>query len=283
MKKSIRRSLFHLLVLLNVLQLCLSDAGGGHHQEQISGIVRMIEKCQVEAASCQERSRRRPFITLTFAQSLDGKIAYCSNQNKENINQPGPSSLSSNLPLSGEPSLHMTHALRSIHDAILVGSKTLLVDNPRLSNRLWGQKQPRPVLLDADLKYIKELGSNRRVQNAIVCCSLEACETNESSADLTLLGCKIDASGRLDLADVLKQLSVKFGIRSIMVEGGSRVLSSFASQGFVDCVCITIAPKLLGQEKGLPAIHSLPTLVDLIEGSFTMLGDDCIFVAKWPA
>jgi diaminohydroxyphosphoribosylaminopyrimidine deaminase/5-amino-6-(5-phosphoribosylamino)uracil reductase len=265
------RAIAKLILLLLLLQSCSSKpVNAGVHHEQIRGILKKIHTWQ------DEPWQHRPFVTLSYAQSLDGKIAHYRNDNAT------ISTLSSNLPLSGEASLCMTHALRSVHDAILVGSKTLLVDNPRLSNRLWGKKQPRPVLLDADLKCIKELGSDRRVQRAIVCCSFKASKSLDSPEDLTLLGCKVDEHGRLDLHDVLQQLSFSFGIRSIMVEGGSGILSAFATKGLVDCVCITIAPKLLGQDQSLAAMQSVPQLVSLVDGSFLPLGEDCIFLAKWP-
>jgi len=126
-------------------------------------------------------SRGRPFVTLAYAQSIDGKIALILDQPKHSGDDRAMTS--SNFAISGPESLRLTHALRSIHDAILVGSNTLSIDNPRLNNRLWPpndpgknivRKQPIPIILDTHLRHIRSLGKNIRAQNPIVCCSEEA-------------------------------------------------------------------------------------------------------------
>ena len=256
---------------------------------------------------------KRPFITLAFAQSLDGKIArkVVSEQDTD-----ARQSLSSNLPLSSPDSLVMTHALRSVHDAILVGGNTLRTDNPRLSNRLWKTNtgtlstndnlqqdgssvhdneaydyaQPRPVVLDTNLGAIRELGDGLRANNTelLVCCSHAAAtlwerqqQQQEQSLLLsdntttmtvgknsTLVPCEtmtIDgdndndsttATTRLDLDSVLHELW-KRGIRSVMVEGGAGVLSAFVRHRLFDCVCVTVAPKWIGNDHGVASIHSI--------------------------
>jgi len=238
----------------------------------------------------QRSSSDRPFVTLTFAQSLDGKIAL-----KGASNDDSASATSSNLPLSGEESLLLTHGLRSIHDAILVGGKTLCTDNPRLSNRLWGDAQPRPVVLDTHLEHVRKLGSARKARNIIICCSYKAAESFQihNEVSLELLSCKCDANGRLILADVLQRLQDTYGIRSVMVEGGASVHSAFLSERLVDCLCVTIAPKILGNERGLACFSSINTwtanapqqYIDLACGSgisrFVPLGNDCIYLCQW--
>eukprot|EP00553_Chaetoceros_curvisetus_P001676 CAMPEP_0204633704 /NCGR_PEP_ID=MMETSP0717-20131115/27776_1 /ASSEMBLY_ACC=CAM_ASM_000666 /TAXON_ID=230516 /ORGANISM="Chaetoceros curvisetus" /LENGTH=242 /DNA_ID=CAMNT_0051651943 /DNA_START=1 /DNA_END=726 /DNA_ORIENTATION=- len=106
---------------------------------------------------------------------------------------------SSNLKLSSRESFHLTHALRFVHDGILIGGKTLSTDNPRLNNRLWfgdqqapdaGSKelphdQPVPIILDTSLRHVMKIIKNH--DNAtdnlkaagnhdyiIVCCSHES-------------------------------------------------------------------------------------------------------------
>ena len=177
---------------------------------------------QEERILCHRR-RRRPFVTLSYAQSIDGKIALCLDQQKENSSADGngndkslnatndsdnaAATTSSNFAISGPESLRLTHALRSVHDAILVGGKTLAIDNPRLGNRLWmpnesplpplpidhndndndhtnhndgmsngtsNHGQPRPVVLDTHLHYTRMLGKTIRAKNPIVCCSQDA-------------------------------------------------------------------------------------------------------------
>ena len=78
-----------------------------------------------------------PFVTLSYAQSLDGSIAAKRGEA---------------LGLSGPESLRLTHRLRSMHDAILVGIGTVLSDNPRLTVRLVNGQNPRPIVVDSQLR-----------------------------------------------------------------------------------------------------------------------------------
>lgn len=85
-----------------------------------------------------QRSLEEVCLTLTYAQSLDGKVAPAPGQQ---------------LRLSGETSMTLTHALRQVHDAILVGIGTVLSDDPRLNVRLVsGGRDPQPVILDSSLR-----------------------------------------------------------------------------------------------------------------------------------
>jgi len=232
-----------------------------------------------------------PFVTITYAQSLDGKIAVVCRQGDEDT--------SSNFALSCPQSLCMTHALRSIHDAILVGGNTLSVDNPRLNNRLWGKPdengvtrftQPRPIVLDTDLKHLKKLGTKLRAQNIIACCSLKAAaaaavDPTELPGSVELLPCTVSAqTGRIDLRLLLQSLRQKYGIHSVMVEGGASVITEFLAQReLLGSICITVAPKIIG--RGLPAIDAerINTVLDeacFASSRFLLLGDDSIFFAK---
>lgn len=300
--------------------------------------------------------RQRPFVTVAYAQSIDGKIALLLEETDPNPETTRSSfTTSSNFAISGPESLRLTHALRSIHDVILVGGKTLAIDNPRLTNRTWKMAKnylgkdehqvspertgPRPVVLDTHLTYTKVLGDSMRAKNPIVCCSFEAYEqaigdgsykpnsmtddansiyvlkNNKNHDDntmvipnsVTLLPCKTasfeknltpgtDESPRkviLDLADVLYKLYEEFGIRSLMVEGGASVISQFITtshrhhcsgneDGLVDCLCVTISPKVLGTN-GLDSISSSTRSVGRSLGPLRCisLGEDCVLFSNF--
>ena len=294
--------------------------------EAIKDIVTKIREWQIKGNMFQ--SDKRPFVTLSYAQSLDGHIA---------VLEPSGET-SSNLPLSGEQSLRLTHALRSIHDAVLVGGKTFAADNPRLNVRSWpsdgrlqgresdpnNAHQPRPVVLDTELKSLHRLqrkgGTSMvsiRAKNPIICCAQDVFDDSNLQlhssmlAEVDILPCKRDTTSRkgLNLKDVLKQLREQRDIRSIMVEGGATMLASFANSNCVNCVCITIAPKLIGGRRGVNAFGGYDASsteatfqhldsdssnrstfpwrdfgVDEKSGAafITDVGSDCIFLAKWP-
>jgi riboflavin biosynthesis pyrimidine reductase len=94
---------------------------------------------------------RRPFITLSFAQTLDGSIAPAE---------------AGRLNISSESSLALTHRLRSMHDCILVGAGTVRVDNPRLNVR-WGSSS-------VSGKGRRVVCLLRRCRRAVLRCSAQA-------------------------------------------------------------------------------------------------------------
>jgi riboflavin-specific deaminase-like protein len=285
-------------IIIPLLCCAVSVAGNGiHNARPHCSITAESSVCQGASATTTKvletilqwkggmQQNQRPFVTLSFAQSADGKIALYTGNSKNQT--------SSNFPLSGPASLVMTHGLRTIHDAILVGGRTLSTDNPRLSNRLWkaSQHQPCPVVLDTHLHHVRRVQSIR-AKNLIVCCSHEAAKAYRQgdyrlSPSFKILPCPL-VDGRLDLSYILSELRKEYGIESLMVEGGSQVLSMFMEQQLVDCVCVTIAPKMFGGN-GLSAYScswsagkpSQPTHVELDESQFFPLGDDCILLGKW--
>ncbi|KZO96351.1 hypothetical protein CALVIDRAFT_113718 [Calocera viscosa TUFC12733] len=261
----------------------------------------------------QQNTRVRPHVTLTYAQSLDGKIAAAHGRP---------------LKLSGRESWMMTHLLRSKHDAILVGVGTVLADDPQLNVRLlplppptpaaaatttstspdaadpstshstspaassitpalapaptW--PTPLPLILDTHLRLppssllLRNHTSGTGRQPWVFCAALELphpahpelrsrkARLSEQGAEvfeLPLLGafalpppslglradvaCMRMAETGLSLPSLLAHLHSR-GIRSLMVEGGQRVIFSFLSQGLFDLLIVTVAPTLVGPE-----------------------------------
>jgi GTP cyclohydrolase II len=217
----------------------------------------------------------RPFVTLTFAQSLDGSIAARPRQR---------------LRLSGSESLRLTHWLRSAHDSILVGIGTVLADDPRLTVRLVEGNQPQPVVLDTHLRTAPSArlltGGGR---SPWIVCAFDA-DVRRRKALETCGACVIEvttgADGYLQISEVLAALANR-GIRSVMVEGGAAVIQSFLTARLVDYVILTIAPVLVGGVGYLQAAEAvecrdLPRLHDVLA---YQLGDDMIVegVPQWPS
>ncbi|NUS36069.1 MAG: bifunctional diaminohydroxyphosphoribosylaminopyrimidine deaminase/5-amino-6-(5-phosphoribosylamino)uracil reductase RibD [Pseudarthrobacter sp.] len=160
---------------------------------------------------------RRPFVTLHIAQTLDARIAA----------EDGTSQW-----ISSPESLADNHAIRSRIDAILVGTQTVLVDNPRLTART-------PSGQPATSQPVRAVMGLREVP-----------------ADAAILG-DDGLAVHLPTRDPHEALSMLYasGIRHVMVEGGSRILSSFLSAGLVDELIVYLAPTLLGS--GTPALNGL--------------------------
>lgn len=183
----------------------------------------------------------RPAVTLTYAQSLDGSIA-------ARRGQP--------LPLSGPEAIAFTHRLRAAHDAILVGVDTVLADDPRLTVRLAPGENPRPVVLDSSLRIPPGARLLRGEKLPWIFCTERAPEEREEelvTTGATIIRVVSDDAGRVALYPALQQLAAA-GIRSLMVEGGAAVITSFLSSGLADRLVVTVVPLLVG---GFPATGTL--------------------------
>ena len=201
---------------------------------------------RIDAAS----ARRRPFVTLTYAQSLDGSISAVRGQP---------------LRLSGDASMTMTHELRAMHDGIMVGVATMIADNPSLNVRLVPGESPRPLILDSTLRTplgCKLLTSDSCVKPLVLTTTstLESESAAERKAALLaagaeIIGCAATPDGHVDLGDALLRLPAS--CRSVMVEGGAAVISGLldsAAKGqgtWVDFLLLTVAPVLVGGLRGL--------------------------------
>ncbi|MCB9162503.1 MAG: GTP cyclohydrolase II [Caldilineaceae bacterium] len=222
----------------------------------------------------QHTDPHRPFVTLSYAQSLDGSIAA----------QPGAPTR-----LSGPAAMAMTHAVRAAHDAILVGIGTVLADNPRLTVRLVDGASPRPVVLDSKLRMPPEANVMTHPAGVVI-----ATNGHDSTRDrqllaqgATLLDLPSTPAGQIDLDALLRSLA-ELGIHSVMVEGGAAVIDSFLRAQLVDYLLVTVAPTFLGGVHAVGAATPvaagtpLPRLADVRTQT---LGDDIIIsgVPTWAA
>ncbi|KDQ31211.1 hypothetical protein PLEOSDRAFT_1014657, partial [Pleurotus ostreatus PC15] len=198
---------------------------------------------------------RRPRVTLTFAQSLDSKIAGQGGQQ---------------LILSGKESMIMTHWMRTMHDAIMVGIGTALNDNPQLNRNNAHNNPyhlPRPIILDTNLRLKTDCKLVQNFKNGLGRRPWVICAAPSSSDDadfasktklLTDVGVRViqiptETGHQIDIRAMLQTLS-ELGVRSLMVEGGASVIKSFftgvsnPSGNFVDTVIVTVAPVFVGQQ-----------------------------------
>jgi riboflavin-specific deaminase-like protein len=182
----------------------------------------------------------RPMVTVSYAQSIDGSIATRNRQQ---------------LQLSGQQSMLLTHRIRDACDAILVGINTVMIDDPQLTARLPGGTSPQAIVLDSTLRMPMKA---RLLERSDFPCWLACTDRSDverimilENQGLEIIQCHSDSLGRVDLLHLLRQLGER-GIRSIMVEGGSQVITSFIEARLVEQMIITVAPCFVG---GLPIIN----------------------------
>ncbi|MDQ5829137.1 MAG: RibD family protein [Actinomycetota bacterium] len=186
----------------------------------------------------------RPTVTVSYAQTLDGRLATASGGSRW---------------ISSPESLRFAHKLRAEHDAIVVGAGTACKDDPRLTVRLIPGEDPLRVVVDSTLRTplsaaVLAGGAAKGTVLAITeHAPLERCE-RASSLGATILTLPEDAAGRVDLHALLSELYAR-GVRSVMVEGGATLITSFLSERLVDRLAVCIAPKILGS--GIEAVGDL--------------------------
>ena len=256
----------------HLLQLPLNGASALEYGRALPpAAIDMVRAVQHQAAEFSAR-RGLPFVTLSYAQSIDGSIASAAGEA---------------LPISGESSLTLTHLLRAAHDAILVGVGAVLADDPRLTVRLVHGANPQPVILDSHLRTAPDARCVGGPRPAWVATTARDGVRQQAleAAGARLLHIAADPQGRVDLLALLKALAAN-GVRSVMVEGGARVLTSFLQSGLANGAVVTIAPLFIGGLRAtpdlLPNANTITAFPRLSNPRMLQLGDDMILYGQLP-
>jgi len=176
----------------------------------------------------------RPFVTLKLAISLDGQIAASGGDSRW---------------ITGEAARRSVHRMRSGVDALLVGGETARRDDPLLTARVSGGRDPRRVILTsrpgelAGGKIFREPGGE-----VIIACPAKA--GKRDAEKLRSLGARLlplpSREGKVRARDFLAALGSE-GVTSLLVEGGGRIAGWLVSEGAVDRYVVFVAPLLLGE------------------------------------
>ena len=228
-------------------------AGQGHARLRAAGITVDVGLCAAEAAFDHaghfRRVRdKRPHVILKLAVSPDGKIGAAGGKP---------------VAITGEAARNRVHLLRAQSDAILVGIGTVLADDPLLTCRLPGMaaRSPVRVVLDQSLRIpgaSKLMNSAGEAPLWVVSSELAeaAAATRLGAAGAQTLRVPVRGASGLDLPAVLHALAAK-GITRLMVEGGSRVASSFVAADLVDEIWLFRGAEAVGAD-GVDALDALP-------------------------
>ncbi len=179
-------------------------------------------------------TRHLPFVTLKLAASLDGKIATVTGDARW---------------ISGTDSRDMVHRLRNHVDGVLVGSGTAIADDPQLTCRIRGGRDPWRIVLDGRLRIRRSarLFHQRDPGKTIVVTSTRA--TAAKARALESRGARVwklpHRGGEISWMVLLRKLADS-GIASVMIEGGATVAASALRAKIVDKVIFFYAPKILG-------------------------------------
>ncbi len=183
-----------------------------------------------------------PFVTLKIAQTLDGKIATASGESQW---------------ITGEEARQEGHRLRSANDAILVGINTVLADDPALTARIPGGRDPLRVILDSRLRIPlrARVVTERSAARTIVATLRTAPDRKRrqlQDAGVEVVSVRA-AAGRVDLKDLLQKLG-KRDVMSVLVEGGAEVHAAALRTGVADKAVVFTAPLFMTGRDSLCAV-----------------------------
>jgi diaminohydroxyphosphoribosylaminopyrimidine deaminase/5-amino-6-(5-phosphoribosylamino)uracil reductase len=213
-----------------------------------------------------------PFVALKSAVTLDGRIATRTGDSKW---------------ITCPESRRLAHRLRFEADAVMVGSGTVLADDPQLTVRLAGlaAKQPLRVIVDGRLRTPLD---SRVVQPEYAAGTLIATSAGKAAtpkarrllaAGVQVLACP-EKGGRIDMRRLLKKLAAR-GIASVLLEGGAELAASALADGVVDKVYVFYAPKLLGGRQAVGMIggsgpERIAQAVSIVDMRLRRIRDDIL-------
>jgi diaminohydroxyphosphoribosylaminopyrimidine deaminase/5-amino-6-(5-phosphoribosylamino)uracil reductase len=225
---------------------------------------------QVESGLCENQARllNAPFIkyaasgkcwvTLKWAQTIDGKLAYASQTDEQRW-------------ISNELSRKDMHKLRQRVQAILVGINTVLADDPSLTARPSKGTKLTRVVLDGQLRIPLDCQLLRTAKKSplLILTSQQAVDANAQTAEnIRKKGAELlispDTPGRSNLHFLIDQLSGR-EVSQLLVEGGPSVIASFLTERLVDEVCIYIAARVLGGTGAADVVGPLGELTEAFD------------------
>jgi diaminohydroxyphosphoribosylaminopyrimidine deaminase / 5-amino-6-(5-phosphoribosylamino)uracil reductase len=237
----------------------------------------------VDVGVCREQAERlnagfltrilkgRPLVVLKLATSLDGRIATHSGHSQW---------------ITGETARRRAHLLRSRADAILVGSGTAVIDNPRLDVRLPGLAERKPLRVVIDGRLRLPLTHDLVARAAANPTLLVTQDGNPPqrlaayrAAGVEVVEVDPGPDGHVSLPDLLAHLGSR-GITRLLVEGGGHLAASLLRDGLVDRLAWFRAPLLIGGD-GVPAISGfgvdrLEQAPKFVQAAMAQLGRDQI-------
>ena len=215
---------------------------------------------------------KTPYVILKYAMTMDGKIATCTGASRW---------------ITGEAAREHVHQTRNRCAGILVGVGTVLADDPQLTCRIEGGRNPVRIICDSHLRT-PEAANVVRTAREVRTILATNCTDEARQRVYTQRGCEVllvpEADGHLDLRALMKTLGA-MGIDSVLLEGGAALNFSALQSGIVQKVQAYIAPKLFGGASakspvGGAGIAEVAQCVRLKNPSIQWVGDDILIESE---
>lgn len=191
---------------------------------------------------------KKPFIVLKAAMTLDGKIATATGQSKW---------------ITNETSRAYGYKLRDIYDGIMVGINTVIEDNPMLTARVDGGKNPIRIVVDSSLKIDINANVVQDKSAKTIIATTDKADKDKilklQAQDVDVIVVDKDKNDKVDIEKLLDILGQQ-NICSILVEGGATLSGSFVAKKLVDKVYFFIAPKIVGGKEAKTPVAGIGIL-----------------------
>ncbi len=227
------------------------------------------KECQrLNEAFCKYILKKEPFIILKVASTLDGKIATRNGDSKW---------------ISGEASRRFVHQLRDQVDGVIVGIGTILKDDPMLTSRVKGGRDPYRIILDSRLRIpekakVTEISPSKTIIATTEAAPKDKIERLENKKVRILV---LDSKeGRVNLKTCLSQLG-EMEMMSLLVEGGSKIHGAFLDESLIDKLFLFLSPKIVGDSQALgifggKGVSNLKEAIALREIRTKRIGEDIL-------
>lgn len=216
---------------------------------------------------------KKPFIVLKAAMTLDGKIATATGQSKW---------------ITNETSRAYGYKLRDIYDGIMVGINTVIEDNPMLTARVDGGKNPIRIVVDSSLRIDINANVVQDKSAKTIVATTDKADKDKilklQAQDVDVIVVDKDENDKVDIEKLLDILGQQ-NICSILVEGGATLSGSFVAKKLVDKVYFFIAPKIIGgKEAKTPVagtgILNLQEAIALKDIQIEKLEEDILIIGR---
>ena len=215
--------------------------------------------------------KKRPFVSLKCAMTLDGKIATTTGASRW---------------ISGQKARSYVHLLRHEHDALMVGLNTIRADDPELTARLTGENLRKPYIVIADSHLSIPLGAKvvkkAKENKCIIATTLKGKLRKKKvllarGVEVLTVNSKKDG---VDLSVLVEKLAQR-AITSILVEGGGELIYSFLDEKLADKIFFFYSPRILGGRTALTAVEgkgikNLDKAIRIGDLTSSMIGEDLL-------
>jgi len=207
----------------------LSEAGIPYHVGLLDAEARDLNAPYLKLVT-----RGESYIIAKWAMSLDGRIATRTGESRW---------------ISGEESRRLVHEMRNVVDAVVVGLGTVLRDDPALTCRLPGGRNPVRIVVDSACRISQDANLVRTARETRTIIAATDAAPEASVRAIEAAGCEImrlpSRGGRVSLAGLAAETG-RMRMTNLLVEGGGEVLASAFEEGIVDEVRVFVAPVIIG-------------------------------------